>query len=893
MDQQVVPLLLDFKDILSGKASLLYSFSNAGGMNFWGVFFFNLASPFSFLAALMPKSAMLQFMNVLVMLKMAFSAFTFCCYERRHDIHPALSVLVSLYYAFSGFSLMYYQNLIWLDCMALFPLLFLSYEKLLKTGRTAPYIVMMSLFLVTSYYMTYMAAIFTILFFGLEILMQSPKRRAKTAMRFLLGSLASCLLTMPVWLPSLYQYASSARGVSIVQTLQESDILAPLPTTMAMLLPGAALLTALLYAGIHSPRNLKNIPSSSLYMLLLTLIPFLLEPVNKMWHVGSYMSFPVRFAYMPLFLLCSMAGTFLHNLYVKTCCAQEETPSSDGTGKNAFVSRMLDISLTAACTLFLAVIYLFEQDLVDSNPSLLSSFTNNLWVSSSQFEYQLYLVLPDIILTALLLRAVSSRLLKSSLLWCCLGVMLLGQTVNNTDIYLFSSLTTDQVESYQEAVDLSHFDPSEDAANLSVTGNYSSADFDADTFLSSDFTRVKEEKKFFHVNLLSGMGFHSLSHYTSLTDRDYLYAMQEFGYSSYWMECGGYQGTVLTDAFLNVAYTIRWSDGSDSVYDNGTYQIDRTPFCLPMGVISSASDTDTSSLTDLNRLQVQELLFSKLCPGEESPFFRYSPHLTESCLFEEDEEGGARVQIDATGTARLEYTIPVTDKTAFYFDCYDGPSASLRESYFHTFQIWVNDVLITDDYPVNISNGLLYLGTFENETIRIQVDVLKDFDVRSFGVYGLNEEKLASGLSKVKTIHLTQSSGTSLCASASLSQDSTIYVSLPYDEGWTLLIDGKKSTLCRSFMGFCSFTLPAGDHTVRMVFRPKYLGVSTVISLAVLAVLITVAIKKHRQHKKAAAQKDPVWLQQTCYVLSLILFVLVLALVYVIPMVLCGYGKIT
>ena len=44
MDQQVIPLLLNFKDILTGHGSVLYSLQNAGGMNFLGVFFFFLAN---------------------------------------------------------------------------------------------------------------------------------------------------------------------------------------------------------------------------------------------------------------------------------------------------------------------------------------------------------------------------------------------------------------------------------------------------------------------------------------------------------------------------------------------------------------------------------------------------------------------------------------------------------------------------------------------------------------------------------------------------------------------------------------------------------------------------------------------------------------------------------
>ena len=44
MNQQGIPLLMDFKDMLSGKDNLFFSMNNAGGMSFWGVFCFFLSN---------------------------------------------------------------------------------------------------------------------------------------------------------------------------------------------------------------------------------------------------------------------------------------------------------------------------------------------------------------------------------------------------------------------------------------------------------------------------------------------------------------------------------------------------------------------------------------------------------------------------------------------------------------------------------------------------------------------------------------------------------------------------------------------------------------------------------------------------------------------------------
>lgn len=40
MKQQVLPLLIEFRDILLGQGNMFLNLQNAGGMSFWGIFLF-------------------------------------------------------------------------------------------------------------------------------------------------------------------------------------------------------------------------------------------------------------------------------------------------------------------------------------------------------------------------------------------------------------------------------------------------------------------------------------------------------------------------------------------------------------------------------------------------------------------------------------------------------------------------------------------------------------------------------------------------------------------------------------------------------------------------------------------------------------------------------------
>jgi uncharacterized membrane protein YfhO len=114
MNQQVVPLLCQFKDILDGKSGMFFSFKNASGMNFWGVFFFFLASPLTFLVKFVEKSDMLLFVNILIVMKMALCAFTSSLYfilgERDGEYRNLGAVEITLLgfiYATSGYVMLW------------------------------------------------------------------------------------------------------------------------------------------------------------------------------------------------------------------------------------------------------------------------------------------------------------------------------------------------------------------------------------------------------------------------------------------------------------------------------------------------------------------------------------------------------------------------------------------------------------------------------------------------------------------------------------------------------------------------------------------------------------------------------------------------------------------
>lgn len=177
MNQQVVPLLCEFKDILEGKGSLFLNLQNAGGMNFWGVFLFFISSPFTFLVAFVEKWQMMRFANILVLLKMMLCAGCASIFFDRvfPKLRPVFVIILSVSYAFCGYTMLFYQNMVWLDMMYLFPLFLLSLRRLAKTGSLVPYAFSLAAMIAVNFYLGYMLVLFLILAAGIWILFFSPR----------------------------------------------------------------------------------------------------------------------------------------------------------------------------------------------------------------------------------------------------------------------------------------------------------------------------------------------------------------------------------------------------------------------------------------------------------------------------------------------------------------------------------------------------------------------------------------------------------------------------------------------------------------------------------------------------------------------------------------------
>lgn len=202
MYHQYMPFFSEFIDKIKAGEGLSYSYRVGIGSNFLALYVYYLASPFHWLAFLVPKAYLMEFMSYLVIVKIGLSGLSSFYYLQRHFRTKDWTALCfSVFYALSGFMAAYNWNIMWLDCVVLLPLIVLGLESLVKEGKCTLYCVTLAFSIFTNYYISIMICIFLVLYFF--VLLLTEKRSFRIVGNFALYSLLAGGLAAVLLIPEV------------------------------------------------------------------------------------------------------------------------------------------------------------------------------------------------------------------------------------------------------------------------------------------------------------------------------------------------------------------------------------------------------------------------------------------------------------------------------------------------------------------------------------------------------------------------------------------------------------------------------------------------------------------------------------------------------------------
>ena len=164
----VYSYMVEFYDRIKSGESLTFSWNNGFGMPFMPAYFTLISSPLNFFVLLVKRSQILGFISVTIAIRLAFAVSNMAYFLNNRDESKKNSIIIipfSLAYGFGGFILAYFFECMWLDSFALFPLIMLGYYRVTREKKSLLYIFSLALSVWCSFYITFIIALFLILYF--------------------------------------------------------------------------------------------------------------------------------------------------------------------------------------------------------------------------------------------------------------------------------------------------------------------------------------------------------------------------------------------------------------------------------------------------------------------------------------------------------------------------------------------------------------------------------------------------------------------------------------------------------------------------------------------------------------------------------------------------------
>ncbi len=862
---QYFPFLVDFQDKLKHGESLFWSWTQGAGTNYFALASYYLASPLNFLTVLLPANFLgfsnigwlNMFLTFSVCLKIGFAGGFFAMFLRyvfkRNDISL---IIFSTAFALSAFFMGYYWCEIWLDTVALIPLVAMGFVALMREGKYRLYIIALALSVLANYYIGLFTCIFMVLcFIGYNVCFWDGfKQFLRRFLRIGITSVVALMLTTALILPAYFGLQNThAAGssfptgfqINIGSTYDIWGLLEAIKITVSQLsvfveptvteghpnisVGIIALVLAIMFMVSRKIKLREKIFCGCL--LLFLVMSFIIRQLDYMWHGFHFPNMiPFRFSFLVSFVLVVMAFkaftvldfTNLFDIIITTLVVALVVVTGIGT------QELLPIIASAAIgAVVIGLIVLFQRKIIGKS---------------------------------------------------ALCIILVAMTIAQGGVTAFMGVKKTSVTTTYEY-------PRGGEATANVVSHMKSLEKDTPELWRAEFTSTQT----LCDSALNG--FNGVSMFNSMTNEKFTRFAENFGLMG-WLSGNRYtyaESSPITDLFLNLKYLIA-RDGNvndtqywSEVYKEGNVSLSKNKSYIPMGFMTKPeiynyrgeSDEDT-----YNVFEKQNELF-KLATGVKKDVYTkldvVSQGHTDYKTFPVNRLDYGTYSFstnDTTTTPKLKwnYTAP---KTGYYY-CY----AQITDA--DNVTILCNDAVRTGTSTFYIKRPyLMSIGKFNKGD---KISVTSDLKAEASGtakifVNYFNSDVFDEGAKVLGKNYMTTTklSGNEMEGTINVDEDGVFYTSIPYEygkkdsdtiigklfasdgEGWTAEVDGKNQIVTPLAHALVTFRLSKGEHTIKLHYLPKGFKRGALITCTALVIFIGFTIFlyiKKRKRKKAGVTDE-------------------------------------
>ena len=192
------------------------------------------------------------------------------------------------------------------------------------------------------------------------------------------------------------------------------------------------------------------------------------------------------------------------------------------------------------------------------------------------------------------------------------------------------------------------------------------------------------------------------------------------------------------------------------------------------------------------------------------------------------------IPIDKEKIDELNYKYYIDRKTKYLFFSNNYEETIKVSSYTPVF---VNDENIFVLNSLNIGMRKIK-NDYYDENIVLSLD--DNYLIKKFDLYYFDDKAFSKIIKKFKKNQLKKLkiSGNRVSGNIDLNKNSTLFLSIPYNRGWQIYVDGKKVSYKKIADAFIGIEVPKGEHKISMKFYPKGIKLGIFISFVSIAVII-------------------------------------------------------
>ena len=896
LNGQYVYYFESIRDAFWGDESIFYNWSRNLSGGYAGVIGYYLASPFTLIPILLPRTMLLGSLQIMILTKIGLASVTMSYYLQKAKNMKALPATVfGSLYALCAYGVIQAMDPMWLDGVYLLPLVILGVEYMVDDGRKLNLIIPLAMIFVFNFYIGYIVGIFTVIYFLFYVISgRNEKNKIKSDEylkifgRFgICGAVALMLsafmLLMVYNALKLGKFDFTEPDFSFKTQFNPLDFFPQLlpaqyDTVNVEGLPeiycGVLTVVMLPLFYLSSKISVRKKIGYTAILLVLFLCMYI-RPIDMVWH-GFQMPnwLPFRYSFTFSFTLVVMGAMAYKNI-------KDIKPSAIGgaafvvlcflavaASRNSEHITTGEIAIAGVFALvYVGIVFLFrnkEKALAVAAPVMLMA------VCSGEQLYNCYTTFTGE---------------DGNLVYSKAGPYY--NFINN------GRAVIEQLNQY----------------------NYDNGN-ENDGFYRADKT--------FHrtVNDAGAMGMRGISHSSSVMNAKILSFLEALGFSSssYYSRFDG--DTPITDAVLGVKYSldkIILDDNDAARKTNEVYEpvfsynykneddkdtridVFKNPYALSLGFMSDENIMHINALGNDNTFNSQNIMFSTIAghtdvdlqqgifssyyeyfkPMNVNPDdFVYSEDTIEESTYPSSNPDHPQRMYTAKGdgdpVVNMHITPTTDDPIYFYFQTENQKSVNLwlstekDENGNYTGHKFVGSYFENHDYHT------IDLGKFEpGKEFELRMTVANEYTiVNNFLFYQFDEELFKKDIEKLKQNqwNITEFDGDYIKGDITAEDGQFMLTSIPYEEGWKIKVDGEtldfydkdaersdfdSAAQCYTvFMkALIGVKLTPGQHTIEMSYTPPGLIPGLGLFLAGIACVVLIYRYDKKNNKILLAKK--------------------------------------